>query len=224
MRRIDATRRIKTLYSRRPSFVFGFHGLDRAVALDILNGKTPFRHSNNSYDWLGHGVYFWENSLERARQYAEEDSRRRRSPIKEPFVLGAVIDLGDCLDLLDQKYLDLVQEAHRQLRDVLAAKGRGLPTNRGFSSNDFDFKRRELDCAVIRYTHQLAAEQGGALRHGARRLLGGGTPLRGSRLPAAEPHPDRRDQPGLHQGGVSAPRAFSLTTDPGPLSAALGWA
>lgn len=148
------------MYSRRPSFVFGFHGLDRALAFDILNGKTPFRHSNNSYDWLGHGIYFWENSLERARQYAEEDSRRKRSPIKEPFVLGAVIDLGECLDLLDQKYLDLVRESYLQLRDVLAAKGQELPTNRDFSTGDFDFKRRELDCAVIRYTHQLAAEQG----------------------------------------------------------------
>lgn len=148
------------MYARRPSFVFGFHGLDRTVGLDILNGKTAFRHSNNSYDWLGHGIYFWENSLERARQYAEEDSRRKRSPIRDPFVLGAVIDLGECLDLLDQEYLDLVRVAYLRLREVLEATGQVLPTNRGFSGDDFDFKRRELDCAVVRYTHQLAAEQG----------------------------------------------------------------
>lgn len=148
------------MYARRPSFVFGFHGLDRAVGLDILNGKAAFRHSNNSYDWLGHCVYFWENSLERARQYAEEDSGRKRSPIRDPFVLGAAIDLGECLDLLDQEYLDLVRVACLRLRETLEAAGQMLPTNRGFSGGDFDFKRRELDCAVIRYTHQLATEQG----------------------------------------------------------------
>jgi hypothetical protein len=148
------------MYARRPSFVFGFHGTDKAVALDILNGRTSFQHSNNSYDWLGHGVYFWENSLERARQYAEEDSRRRHSAINEPFVLGAVIDLGECLDLLDQKYLDLVRASYLRLRADLALEGRRLPSNQGFAAGDFDFKRRELDCAVIRYTHQLGATQG----------------------------------------------------------------
>jgi len=148
------------MYARRPSFVFGFHGLDRAIALHILNGKTDFRHSNNSYDWLGHGVYFWENNLERARQFAGEESRRKGSPLKEPFVLGAVIDLGECLDLLDQRYLDLVGTAYQGLQQDLRIAGRELPTNRGFSDHDFDFKRRELDCAVIRYTHELAQEQG----------------------------------------------------------------
>ena len=148
------------MYARRPSFVFGFHGADKGAALDILNGRTSFQHSNNSYDWLGQGVYFWENSLERARQYAEEDSRRRHSAIQEPFVLGAVIDLGECLDLLDQKCLDLVRIAYLRLRQVMADSGQPLPANRGFSSSDFDFKRRELDCAVIRYTHVLATEMG----------------------------------------------------------------
>jgi hypothetical protein len=76
------------MYARRPSFVFGFHGTDKAVALDILNGRTSFQHSNNSYDWLGHGVYFWENSLERARQYADEDSRRGTPPSRNPSCLG----------------------------------------------------------------------------------------------------------------------------------------
>ena len=188
------------MYARRPSFVFGFHGADQAVALDILNGRTSFQHSNNSYDWLGQGVYFWENSLERARQYAEEDSRRRHSAIQEPFVLGAVIDLGECLDLLDQKCLDLVRIAYLRLRQVMADSGQPLPANRGFSSSDFDFKRRELDCAVIRYTHVLATEMGMRFDTVPRRLLGGRDALRRRRLPAAEPHPDRRHQPGVHQG------------------------
>ena len=34
---------------------------------------------------------------------------RKDSKIKTPFVLGAIIDLGNCLDLLDQKNLDLLK-------------------------------------------------------------------------------------------------------------------
>ena len=66
----------------------------------ILHGGS-LKPSNNSYDWLGHGVYFWENNEQRAFQFAQEASKRTSSSIKEPFVIGAVIDLGYCLDLTD---------------------------------------------------------------------------------------------------------------------------
>jgi hypothetical protein len=35
-----------------------------------------------------------------------------------------------------------------------------LATNSGFGIDDFDFKKRELDCAVIRFAVQLAEENG----------------------------------------------------------------
>jgi hypothetical protein len=79
------------MYSTKPSFVYGFHGLDKQVALRILNQEENFRHSNNSYDLLGNGIYFWENNYQRAIQYAQEDSMRFNSTIKIPFVLGRVI-------------------------------------------------------------------------------------------------------------------------------------
>ncbi len=69
------------MYSTKPSFVCGFHGLDQEVALRILNQKENFRPSNNSYDWLGNGIYFWENNYQRAIQYAKEDSMRSNSTI-----------------------------------------------------------------------------------------------------------------------------------------------
>ncbi|MBU0632397.1 hypothetical protein KKA17_07120 [bacterium] len=149
------------MYSTKPSYVFGFHGLDKTVALEILNQKKEFKHSNNNHDWLGDGVYFWENNYERAKQYAIEDMKRKNSKIKEPFVLGAIIDLGDnCLDLLDQKNLDLLKIAYEELKKDLKSQGLPLPENSSFGKDDFDFKKRELDCAVIRYAHELAAEAG----------------------------------------------------------------
>lgn len=148
------------MYSTKPSYVFGFHGLDKEVAFEILNQKKEFKHSNNDHDWLAHGIYFWENNYERAKQYAEEDMKRAKSKIKEPFVLGAILDLGNCLDLLDQKNLDLLKIAYIELKENLESQGLPLPKNSSFGNNDFDFKKRELDCAVIRYAHQLAADEG----------------------------------------------------------------
>jgi hypothetical protein len=118
--------------------------LDKKVAYQILNQKEEFKHSNNDYDWLGNGIYFWENNYERAIQYAIEDSKRANTSIKEPFVLGAVIDPGNCLDLLNQKYLDYLSEAYVQLKSFFEEQGKKLPKNGTFGRNDFDFRKREI--------------------------------------------------------------------------------
>lgn len=75
-------------------------------------------------------------------------------------MLGAVIDLGNCLDLLDQEHLDFLKVAYEDLKSTLELEGKILPQNIGFGGADFDFKKRELDCAVIRWAHELAKEQG----------------------------------------------------------------
>ncbi len=43
---------------------------------------------------------------------------------------------------------------------TLKEAGKELPTNSPFGENDFDFKKRELDCAVIRYAIEMAADEG----------------------------------------------------------------
>jgi hypothetical protein len=144
------------LYSSKPSYVLGFHGLDEEIGKKVLNGELTLRHSQNSYDWLGHGVYFWESSPERAYQFAEQSSQRQQSTVKKPFVIGAVIDLGVCLDLLDKKWLDFLHDAYDQMTLGLSEVGKELPANSAFDENDFDFKKRELDCAVIRFAVELA--------------------------------------------------------------------
>ncbi len=53
---------IYTLYQRLPGLVLGFHGCDAQVGEDLLAGRhTHLRESKNKYDWLGNGIYFWEN-------------------------------------------------------------------------------------------------------------------------------------------------------------------
>ena len=60
------------MYSNFPQIVLGFHGCDEEVAEAVINDQKSLLKSENSYDWLGHGVYFWENNPRRALEFAEE--------------------------------------------------------------------------------------------------------------------------------------------------------
>src|SRR2546428_834065 len=81
--------------------IVGYHGCDAAVAADALAGKVRLQPSANPYDWLGEGIYFWEHGPRRAYEWAAEHARVSGVKVKQPAVLGAEINLGVCLDLLD---------------------------------------------------------------------------------------------------------------------------
>jgi hypothetical protein len=133
----------------------GFHGCDKAVADAVLSGTTILKRSVNSYDWLGYGIYFWENSPSRAWEFAEQllkHPNKSKKPLKTPAVVGAVIDLGYCLDLLDYQNLQLLREGYQTL---LQSKPDGdLPRNRPLGSS-IDLLLRDLDCAVIEAVHTM---------------------------------------------------------------------
>lgn len=136
------------------SFVLGYHGCDRQVAEKILSG-VDFNPSQNDYDWLGSGIYFWEANPVRGLEFAQELKGLSRGPkIAEPAVVGAVIDLGLCLDLTTAAGVQHVRSAHRRLVEITDKAGFLLPTN----SNDL--LRRNLDCAVIRLLHGVREEAG----------------------------------------------------------------
>ena len=71
-----------------------FHGCDKDVADSVLRGEATLQPSENDYDWLGNGIYFWVDSPERALSWAKQ---RRPSP----SVLGAFAYPGNCLNLTD---------------------------------------------------------------------------------------------------------------------------
>ncbi len=87
------------IYSRRSNLILGYHGLDESIGRRIIAGEDQLLPSENDYDWLGHGIYFWENSLVRAQQWAEKQSQRKGTSVEKPFAIGATLDLGNCLDL-----------------------------------------------------------------------------------------------------------------------------
>lgn len=135
------------------SFVLGYHGCDRSVAEGLLIG-SPFNTSQNDWDWLGSGVYFWEANPLRGLEFAQETQRWRRgkeNEISEPYVVGAVVDLGFCLDLTSATGVRAVQSAHTDFLNYCSSAGVEPPKNTGGADSLF----RRLDCAVINHLHQV---------------------------------------------------------------------
>jgi hypothetical protein len=141
------------LHRLASAFILGYHGCDRRVGERLLEGN-PFRPSNNDYDWLGPGIYFWEANPQRGLDFARETAQRKPAQIGEPFVIGAVIELGLCLDLTTTAGIEWVKRAYDSLAEVVAAGTFRLPTNSA------DGLRRDLDCAVIRRLHSILEVQG----------------------------------------------------------------
>lgn len=77
-----------------PHSVTGYHGCHIETATDIISG-AGFRPSENGYDWLGKGIYFWEDAPNRAAEWASKKFCAKGA------VLRASINLGRCLNLLD---------------------------------------------------------------------------------------------------------------------------
>jgi len=145
------------MYSVLPSFIVGFHGCDESVAEKVLSGKKTLRKSTNSYDWLGHGIYFWENNPQRALEYARSlkaNPERCAEKITKPAVIGAVINLGHCLNLLDSKYLKHVKDAYHLLHSASQTAKQELPKNKDIK-NSKDLLLRPLDCMVIEEVHRM---------------------------------------------------------------------
>ncbi|MEO5335431.1 MAG: hypothetical protein H7841_00860 [Magnetospirillum sp. WYHS-4] len=154
------------------SFVLGYHGCDESVAKDLLDGGE-FRASTNDYDRLGQGRYCWESNplrgLEWARFLASGAISGRK--VKNPTVVGAVINLGHCLDLTTSQGTQLVTEAHRSLVTMSEAAGNQLPGNKA------NPPLRRLDCAVMEHLHQIRTELSLAPFDSVRGLFPEGEPL-----------------------------------------------
>lgn len=143
------------IYQNNPQIVLGFHGCDESVALKILNSRSEHLHiSKNTYDWLGNGIYFWLNDPQRAYEWAVA-SKNRNNKIVKPYVIGAVINLGLCLNLCERSSVQLLQTSYEDLKDAFAKIGKdisGVYKNKAPDEGGFNLIR-PLDCAVIEHAH-----------------------------------------------------------------------
>lgn len=133
----------------QPFQVIGYHSCDKELGMRVLTGQDTLRPSGNRWDWLGSGVYFWEQNPYRALEYANECAAGKQKfagKIEKPFVLGAIIELGNCLNLVEPTSLEIVQVAYKGLKKTIKEINGRMPVNNG--------DNRALDCAVMQFVHQ----------------------------------------------------------------------
>lgn len=144
------------MYPAKPGLIIGFHGCDQSICDIVVSGQSMLKVSRNGYDWLGHGIYFWENNYERAYEFASNPPGKRKN--SNPAVVGAVIDLQNCLDLLDKKNLSHVKTSYFELISASKNVDRKIPVNKTVDGST-DLLIRELDCAVIENLHKTRKEE-----------------------------------------------------------------
>ena len=103
---------------------------------DII-GREGFRLSQNDYDWLGDGVYFFQDGSLRAWQWARERHG------DDAAVIGADIRLVNCMDLLDVGWNEVLSDAYDRYLASLKKTGQMIPTQYGGA--------HQLDREVINY-------------------------------------------------------------------------
>lgn len=156
--------------------IFAYHGCDSRLADAVLAGKSRLLSSENTYDWLGHGIYFWEHGPNRAFEWAEQQARRKGSRIKRPAVIGAVIQLGNCFDLLDVRFTKQLSLQAARLENELDLQGRSLPDNENAGTGDFDWLRRHRDCFVLNSVIPYVEAVQGCTFHSVRGVFQEGEP------------------------------------------------
>lgn len=82
-------------------------------------------------------------------EYALECAKRKQKfngTIETPFIIGAMIELGNCLNLLEPNSLSIIRKAFLGLKELCEQSGVQMPVNKGAN--------RALDCSVIQFLHE----------------------------------------------------------------------
>ena len=100
-----------------PRTVRAYHGTTYTAALAVLSGQSPFHPSTKPDDWLGHGIYFFEESLALAVDWAFGRVARnaRQGLFDSPVVIAADIDLSHCLDLCSADHVANLRHIYQAL-------------------------------------------------------------------------------------------------------------
>ncbi|HEU4555826.1 MAG TPA: hypothetical protein VFS25_23480 [Chitinophaga sp.] len=140
------------MYDVKPNLIIGFHGCDADVCKALLNNPDQIKISKRPYDWLGHGMYFWENNYDRAFQWAYD--KQQRGAIKKPAVIGGLLQPGYCCDFTETKYIAMLSSYHNVMARRYKLSGEKLPENKDLPHDKYkDRILRELDCATIEFMH-----------------------------------------------------------------------
>jgi hypothetical protein len=90
-------------------------------------------------------------------EHLQKHPNRSKGSISKPAVIGAIIQLGYCLDLLDYQNLQLLKIGYQILLD--STEDSAFPQNKTIG-NLGDLLLRDLDCAVIEAVHAVRQQSG----------------------------------------------------------------
>ncbi len=119
--------------------IVAYHGTTVADADKLVNGED-FKNSDKSHEWLGEGVYFWEYAPKQAWWWTKDHKKNSR-----PAVVGAMIRLGNCLDLLDPENVRWLKRVYDDIIPKWGAAKLPIPKNMR--------SRKNLDCAILNWIY-----------------------------------------------------------------------
>jgi hypothetical protein len=133
--------------------VVGYHGTKKSTALKVVSGETSILRSENEFDWLGNGIYYWEYAPKQAWAWAERKRKNERWPKDEAVaVVASMIRLGFCFDLLDPDNI-------RELKDYHRAYMRMCEKLAQEPKNNYQHKKY-LDCSVFQLAYAALEDDG----------------------------------------------------------------
>lgn len=139
----------------------GYHITSAEAAEKILD--EGFEQSRNTYDWLGRGVYFFQEAPDFALHWGASD--RKVGQFADPVVLGADIHFQGFMDLLDWTW---GQALHKTFDALDAANDAGFRHAQSLQKPmQFGVDERQghwLDQYVIEATAKTAGLDGNEIR------------------------------------------------------------
>jgi hypothetical protein len=145
--------------------LIAYHGCDITTRDDLVSGRLKqLNQSNNKYDWLGPGAYFFEGDVERALLFAQAaynnpTKRYTAKPIATPAAVGAILQVQSWLDMTTQAGIKEFSMAYQFLAAGLVAEGKKPPQNAPADNTDADIIYRALDNAVFTWLHHARASR-----------------------------------------------------------------
>ena len=124
--------------------VAGYHGTSSEAAERIMT--EGFQLIRNPYDWLGDGIYFFQDAPQRAWNWARERHGNYGA------VVGADILLEHCVDLLDVGWYQVMAAAYDSYVQNLRDSGQPVPLQSGGA--------HRLDREVMNYMTGVLRESG----------------------------------------------------------------
>jgi hypothetical protein len=135
--------------------VDGFHGTTGAKAETIV--REGFDQSENDFDWLGSGVYFYQDGPYRAEKWALEWAVKRYGG--EAAVVGATIMLerSTLMDLIDMLWSERLRTFYKEYRDYCVRFGKPIPEQQAHPEVP---RAHRLDCDVVnKFVHYYSTKK-----------------------------------------------------------------